>query len=152
MKKFIYIVALFVAFVGVNKANAQSGNAYTFPLIAHDTLTNTDTIAKVIHITEGDNQLGIQVVLNKLSGTVAGNVYLFQSLDGSNYVRTDSSTYGVIQPNTQFTPTGTNIATFYKTWTPSCYYLVQIVSSGTVSAPIKVSYTARKTSVIQKYQ
>ena len=138
--------------------SAQSGNAYTFPLIAKDTLTNADTLTKSIHITEGISELGIQVVVNKLSGTLAGKAYLYQSLDGKNYLLTDSASYtavpvvGSAARGTVVTATGTNVATFYKTETPSCYYVVQSLTSGTVSAVFTVSYTARKKSVIQKYQ
>lgn len=159
MKKIFYSL-LFITLAFVGSASAQSGNAFTFPILPKDTLTNADTLTKPIHITQGLKDLGIQVVVNKLSGTLAGKVVLYQSLDGVNYTGTDSvTTYGGIPSaigsaarNTVVTPTGTNIVTFQKTGTPSNYYLVEIITSGTVSAAVKVSYSGRIQSIIQKYQ
>ena len=141
------------AFVAII-TNAQTmpyARAYKFPTVAGDTLTNVDTVSKVITASAGYSVIGIQVGLTKLSGTVAGKAYLFQSLDGLNYLLTDSASYtatptfpATITNGAAITPTVTNIATFYKQTTPSVYYLVEVVSSGTGSAIATVSYTARQ--------
>lgn len=145
MKKIFYMLVVLLALTGY-KASAQYGNALTLPLIAGDTLNNVDTVTKLIRITGGFSGLGVQVNLNKISGTVAGKAYLWQSLDGSNYLLTDSASYTTLsttQPSLA-TPTVTASAIFQKALVPSTYYLVEAVSSGTVSMQVKVLYTTRK--------
>jgi len=147
MKKLLFILSL-VASVCI--CHAQSGYAYVFPTQAGDTLTNTDTVSRLIPATSGYSALGVQVSVNKLSGTLAGKAYLFSSTDGKNFALTDSAVY-VSTPtitstayyNGPITPTYTNVAQFTKNTVPFVYYLVQAVSSGTVSAPVQFSYTAR---------
>jgi hypothetical protein len=139
---------LFVALLGCLSfsANAQFGRAASFPLVAGDTLTNTDTVAKVITATAGYSASGIQVNLTKLSGTVAGKAYLYQSLDGINYVVTDSASYTTLSTTTPSiqSPSVTATAMFSKNPVPSVYYEVVATSSGTVSMVCRVLYTLRK--------
>lgn len=146
MKKIIYI---FLALIGLTafKANAQYGFAATAPVVAGDTLNNVDTVTKVLKVTGGFSGIGIQVNLFKISGTIpSGKAYLWQSMDGSNYVLTDSASYTTLsttQPALA-TPTASATATFQKVLAPSEYYAVEAVSSGTVSAAVRVLYTTRK--------
>ena len=110
--------------------------ATVFPLIAGDTLTNADTVNKVFTATAGYSALGVQPVVSKLSGTVAGKVYLWASLDGTNYVKTDSLT---------LSDQTTNTTVWGKTGgVPFVYYKVQAISSGTVSAKVRVYYVERR--------
>jgi hypothetical protein len=142
-------IALLVVLVAIgfsNKASAQFGKAYTFPLAVGDTLINTDTAFRPIPITGGYNELSFQVVLNKVSGTVAGKIYLLQSLDGANYTVTDSASYVPVSAYSKVTPTGTHIAIIQKQNAPSCNYLLMAVSSGTMNAPATFSYVARITA------
>ena len=137
---------LFLLVISIGLASeAQFGRAAAFQLSAGDTLTNTDTISKVITATAGYNAMGVQVLVNKLSGTLTGKAIIYQSLDGTNYQQTDSvTTFSTIPSWTGLTPTYTNSAYFQKVTVPGVYYKVSIISSGTVSAPIKVLYTLRK--------
>lgn len=120
------------------------------PLVAGDTLNNTDTVTKVIKVTSGYSCGSIQVNLNKISGTVAGKAYLYQSLDGFNYQVSDSATYATLSTTVPAiaTPSVTAIAVFQKTMLPSVYYAVVATSSGTVSAQIRVLYTSRRYSTV----
>lgn len=149
MKKiisFLFLIAVMFT------ANAQNGKAYTFATIAGDTLINTDTAGRIITASAGYNSMAISVNVTKLTGSaITGTCYLYQSLDGKNFgAATDTAAF---VGNQQFTanlplgsiiPTYTQTATFRKITTPSVYYLVVAISSGTVTEKVQFSYTARK--------
>lgn len=76
MKQLLFIFALFV---GIGSASAQS--VTTMPLVAGDTLTNTDTVDKYLpQFSGGYSGIAIEVRATRVSGTAAGKVYLFESL------------------------------------------------------------------------
>lgn len=138
MKKlFVFTLVLFAAF----STKAQFGHAAAF---SSTSISNVDTINHVITATAGYNALGVQVLVNKTSGTLAGKVYIYQSMDGVNYSVTDSTTYAATPSWTGIAPTYTNTAYFTKQTVPGVYYMVSIVTSGTVTATEKTFYTLRK--------
>ncbi len=128
-------------------AQAQFGSAYQFPLIAGDTLTNTDTVFKHVHLTAGYRDLGFHVLVNKLSGTLTGKLIIMASMNGKDYAPTDSMSYVVTPTTSAFTPTSTNEAWITKTGAPFPFYIILATSSGTVSAPVTVLYTSRREQV-----
>lgn len=139
MRKFLIVLLLSVGFA----AAVQAQSASVFPTVAGDTLvmsSSSDTVTKTKQFTAGYSALGFQVNVSKVSGTVIGKAYLYSSLDGSNYVVTDSSA--------AFTDQATNVAFFTKVTTPYTYYKVQVrpagAATGTMSAIVKVYYVARK--------
>lgn len=147
MKK-LFLLLLMSASIMLG-AKAQFGSAAVFPLVAGDTLNNVDSVAKIITASAGYKDLGIQVNLNKLSGTVGGKVYLYASMDKRNYTLIDSASYNAIPVGGSGSIFGvsngyTHVAIISRTGTPFTNYLVVPTSSGTVSAPIQVSYTLRK--------
>jgi len=131
MKKLFLFLALVIGLQTVT--HAQS--ATLMPLVAGDTLTNTDTLYKVITATAGYSALGIQPVVNKISGTVAGNVILQSSLDGVNYVNTDTLA---------LTDAAINTKLFSKVTTPFTYYRLRFITSGTQSYVPRIYYVLRK--------
>jgi hypothetical protein len=138
MKRILFFLMLIV---GVYSAQAQRATLIT--LAAGDTISTSsslDTVSKVIPITAGYSALGIQVVTTKVSGTVAGKAYLYSSLDGTNYVVTDSSA--------AFANQTTNTAFFTKATVPYVYYKVQVRdAAGGASTQVnivRVYYVARK--------
>jgi hypothetical protein len=138
MKK-IFILILMV--VGMTTIKAQQ--ATLISLAAGDTLSTSsslDTVSKVINATAGYSAIGIQVVATKLSGTVVGKAYLYSSLDGTNYVVTDSSA--------AFANQTTNTAVFTKQTAPYTYYKVQVRAAdgatSTQSVKIRVYFVLRK--------
>lgn len=141
MKKILIITLVLFATIGVK---AQFGRAATFPLVLADTLTNTDTVSKVITTTAGYNEIGIQVSANKLSGTLTGKVFLQGSMDAVNYITTDSLSWAAYVTSSYTVPTYTNYAYFTKVNAPWVYWRIWAQSIGTVSAPVTVSYTLRK--------
>jgi hypothetical protein len=139
MKKLIFLFALVLGFT----ISAKSQSATKFPTIVGDTIITTgslDTVFKVIPATTGYSALGIQVVTTKISGTVAGKAYLYGSLDGVNYVISDSSAAFVDQT--------TNVAQFTKSTTPFTSYQVQVRQMGggttTQSNKVVVYYVLRR--------
>lgn len=91
MKKAISIfltslVMLCTTFVG-GKAEAQvqlTGNYASF-LGVLDTLTNADTTTYTVSIQGVKTQLAIQANVLKISGTVNAKMYIYASVDGTNY-------------------------------------------------------------------
>jgi len=100
-----------------------------------DTIVNTATGYVGLTVQNYYDKVGIQTVITKISGTVAGTVTLQGSNDGTNYV-TVSSSYSDAQ-----THTATNVATSTKLFTitgsPYKYYRLSYTGSGTMSATIK---------------
>lgn len=143
MKKFILILVLgLLAFIAPT-VESKAQNATLISLAAGDTLSqssSSDTVSKVIRVTSPASAIGIQVNQTKLSGTGSGKVYLYGSLDGTNYVLTDSSS--------AFTDVTTNVAQFTKTSAPFTYYKVQArpmgAATGTQSAIVRIYYVIRR--------
>lgn len=139
MKKLIF---LFAMVVGIT-INATAQSAKLMPLIAGDTVDATsgvDTVKKYIPVTAGYSAMGIQVVGTKISGTVSAKAYLYGSLDGTNYVLTDSSA--------AFADQTTNVAQFTKTTTPFTSYQIQVrpatAAATTQKVRVRVYYVLRQ--------
>ena len=122
---------------------AKSQQATLFPLIAGDSISTSntlDTVFKTISVTAGYASAGIQVVTTKISGTVAGKAYLYSSMDGTNYVLTDSSA--------AFANQTTNTAIFSKSPVPYRYYQVQVRTQGVDGSTqvnrVRVYYVLRR--------
>lgn len=146
MKKLAFTLLLgMVAFLP--QSHAQFGTALTLPLIAGDTLNNVDTVFKAITTTAGYRDLGVQVLIKKISGTVAGKLILWGSMDGINYVATDSMSYALTTPSSLITPTFDNLAYVNKSGTPFTNYAILCTSTGTISAQVRVKYTLRRQQV-----
>ena len=130
-------------------SHAQFSSAYTFPVVAGDTLNNVDSVAKLVRATAGYNCMGFKVDLNKISGTVAGKFYLYASNTNDSWALIDSAVYAPIPAGVPGTTMGalngyTHTAVIQETKVPWTYYLLVPTSTGTVSAPIRVSYVLRK--------
>ena len=123
---------VFIALATVS--NAQS--TVKFPTIVGDTVANTGTQAKVIATSGGFSGAAVQVVLTKLSGTGAGTVGLYGSLDGVNYVQIGS--------NFTITNVTTQACTFYVSAPLPQYIKVLTTGSGTESILPVVYYRLPK--------
>lgn len=131
MKKFLFLA---IAVLGmITSTYAQ--RATLMRLTPGDTLTNTDTLYKVITVSAGYSSIAVQPVVTKISGTVAGNVIFQGSLDGSNYQDLDT----LVLSNA-----ATNSAVFAHAPTPYVYYRVRFITSGTQSYVPRIYYVLRK--------
>lgn len=130
MKQIIFIFALFV---GMASASAQS--VTTMPLVAGDTLTNTDTVDKYLpQFSGGYAGVAIEVRTTKVSGTVAGKAYLYESLlstpAGANSTVTLSA-WGAPVDSLIFSDASTNTKVFKRAAPATNFYRVMYVGSGT---------------------
>lgn len=116
-----YIFSLMILLLGLTT------EAQTFTFAGRDTVVNTGT--KTLNLAvKGTNTTGaFQVVVTKISGTVAGNVIFQGSVDGTNFVNLD-------------TLATTNVATQTEIFTdiPVKYpfYRMTYTGTGTMSAII----------------
>jgi hypothetical protein len=140
MKKLLFLFALVVSLT----ISATAQRATLIPIAAGDTISTSssmDTVSKVITLTAGYSALGIQVVGTKVSGTITSKAYLYSSLDGNNYLLTDSATAFA-------NSAGAQSVFFTKTTTPYVYYKVQVrqptTAGSTEALAVKVYYVARK--------
>lgn len=134
MKKIISVLLVVISLAIFTNSNAQT--ATTFPLVSADSLTNADTVSKVIQLTAGYSGIVIQPVVTKVSGTAAGTVILYESLDGTNYKSTGDTL--------SITDQAVNTVLWKKTSPVPVYYKVEGISSGTVVEILRVKYVARK--------
>lgn len=133
MKRLILLIAM-IATVAVCKA--QTGSAVKLPLAVGDTIKNAGTVAKVIKLTGGYSGLVVQVNLSVLSGTGAGTVQMYASLDGVNYTAVGSA-YTI-------TSSATQSAQFYITAPNASYYKILATGSGTESTVLSAWYRSPK--------
>lgn len=133
MKKILFIMALIAFGFG---ANAQ---LITFSHTASNptgTVTNTGTDTMTALIPGYSAATGIQLVVTKTSGTVAGTARLYGSIDGTNYVATgDTLTLADAAVNTVI-------------WTKSVpvyvNYRIRTTGSGTMVATTSAKAVQRK--------
>jgi hypothetical protein len=129
MKKLLLALVVLISF----SASAQTTQSITF--VGVDTLTNTDTVVKNLTLSTTANGIILQPVVTRVSGTAAGKVVLLQSIDGTNFIRTDSIA---------FTNVVTNTAFITKSQTLAPYYRVELTSSGTTVLWPQLWYFIRK--------
>lgn len=107
------------------------------PLTTSDSIkTGVLTVTKYITLTGGYSTVSIQPIVTEVSGTTAGKVKLYGSVDATNYVLLDSLVLSDV----------TTAQT--KVWniTPNKYakYKVEAVGTGTMNAVLRVWYLCRK--------
>lgn len=138
MKQFLFS-ALAVLFLTVNlfgqnkEVTFKGANG-----IVVDTVSNTNTKSITARVSGYQDVIAIQPVLTKISGTTAGTVRLFGSVDGANYVRI----------NTTDSLVASNVASQSKIFlvTNHAYefYRITYVGSGTHVTTLKALLIARK--------
>jgi hypothetical protein len=129
MKKLLLALVVLISV----SASAQTTQSVSFS--GADTLTNADTIVKNITLSTTANGIILQPVVTRVSGTAAGKVVLLQSIDGTNFIRTDSIA---------FTNVVTNTAFITKSQPLAPYYQLQFISSGTTVLWPQLWYFVRK--------
>lgn len=121
MKKIILMAILSVALFWTQAQTAFSHTASN-PTGA---VVNTAVDTMSYSMTKGYRLVGIQTVITKVSGTIAGTSILYASINGTNYVATgDTLTNTNVTTNT-FLLTKAN---------PYRYWQIRTTGSGTMSA------------------
>lgn len=130
--KILFLFAAFCLFA----VSGFSQFSSKMPLVAGDTIVNTGTVSKVQQITTGPSGIIFQVNLTKISGTGAGTVQLYGSLDGVTYTAVGSA-FTITNVTTQ--------AAYISVASPLPQYIkVLCTGSGTESVAVQVYYRAPK--------
>jgi hypothetical protein len=142
----------------VSSASILEGGAYGN---AVDTVDNTESITKYVKVQNSNNNISIQVVITKISGTVGGTVIPVASNDGVNFVDISRPSIAAtsLRPSYKDTLTPTNQTTNTKIYTftkatatdagtseygPYLYYGIKYTGTGTMSAKFKAYAVGRK--------
>jgi len=166
MKNIILLLSLFTFIVigasaqTVTSASSLVGGTYGLTV---DTLDNTETITKYIKVTGSHKSMSLQLVVTKISGTVAGTCRPVASNDGTNFVDISSPSIAITALRPAYTDTITlaNSTTNTKMWTMPMngtlnasivpafpqylYYGFSCTGSGTMSAKLR-GYLVPRTS------
>jgi hypothetical protein len=123
MKKAIFFLLIgLVCSIGLQAQTGTFSHTASNPTGA---VVNTSVDTMTYTLSKGYQLVGIQTIITKVSGTVAGTSVLYASIDGVNYVSTGD------------TLTNTNVTTnsFLVTKaTPYKYWRILTTGSGTMSA------------------
>jgi hypothetical protein len=130
MKKVLMSLAMLL---GVTCAYAQP--SYSVPFTGADTLTNADTVVVNLTLSNILDGIILQPVLTRVSGTAAGRVVLTQSINGVNFIRTDSISLSNVVTNTAFISKAGPVAPYYR---------IEFISSGTTVLVPQLWYFQRK--------
>jgi hypothetical protein len=137
MKKiFIALFAFAICFAVSTANNTAHAQVYkTRTLAAGDTASNATTIYLTKAAIE-DGIVAIQAKVTKISGTVAGTVWLQGSIDGTNFETISTDTLALANQTTNF-----KIWTISKTNYSS--YRIKVTTSGTQASVATLSWLRR---------
>jgi hypothetical protein len=130
MKKIFSTIVLLFA---INFCYSQA--AISIPFVGVDSLINADTVVKNITLSSSLNGVIFQPVITRASGTAAGKVVFAQSIDGVNYIPTDSITLTNILTNSTLVSKSTPVSTNWR---------ITFISSGTTALWPQLWYLPRK--------
>lgn len=129
MKKTI-LLSLALLSLAFASTVAEAQNPTATPMTVSDTIRNTTATTATIKQPFVLSQYAIQVVITKVSGTVAGTAKFYGSLDGVNYNKVATDTLAL-----------TNTTTNSYIWAPGAakylYYRITVVGVGTMKATMK---------------
>ena len=134
MKKFLVLLFLIASLT----VSAQFSTGVRLPIATTDSMeVGQLTVTKYITLGSGYSTVSIQPTVTEFSGTTAGKVKLYGSIDAVNYVQLDSLVLADV----------TTVQTKIWNITPNKYakYKIEGVGVGTMNAVLRVWYLARKT-------
>lgn len=130
MKKIFSTIVLLLV---INLCYSQA--AISIPFVGVDSLINADTVVKNITLSSSLNGVIFQPVITRASGTAAGKVVFAQSIDGINYISTDSITLTNVLTNSTLISKSTPVSTNWR---------ITFISSGTTALWPQLWYLPRK--------
>lgn len=140
MKKILFSLLMAGAclFISPVTSNAQTGTGdYEGYLGALDTLTNADTATYIATVTGPKHNVSFSVNITKLTGTLAGKINLYGSVDGTNYLTTALATEITITDASQVRGFSLNYNGYKK-------YKLVVITSGTNTSSHRASIMYRK--------
>lgn len=135
MKKTLIILSLVLVSL-VSRAQMSSAIAMNDGDTQGDTLTNAATLYHSLKVKESYSSVGFQVVVSKLSGTIAGTSFIQGSLDGTNYVS--------ISDTLALTNVTTNTDIWLEKPSSYLYYRIKTTGSGTMSGRVYGYFLGKK--------
>lgn len=129
MKKLFSTIVLLLV---INLGYSQS---ISLPFVGVDSLINTDTAVKDITLSSSLNGVIFQPVITRVSGTAAGKIFFAQSINGTDYITTDSVILSDAVTNTALISKVTPVATNWR---------ITFISSGTTALWPQLWYLPRK--------
>ena len=141
MKKLIFILLAICVTIGASAQKVPFYNAKNTYSLANlvaatvtvDTVTNAGAGALYTKVSNGDGRVTIQVNVQKVSGTVAGTITLYGSLDGVNYKAiVTKETQTALATGTLADNAGVTAYTWRLTDSPYLYYQVGTAGGTTV--------------------
>lgn len=133
MKKLISILCLLASL------NVSSQSVSTMVKSA-TTFTNSTAVTATLQVNAASENISIQAIATKSTGTVAGTVALSVSLDGTNYISLTSNTLAL-------TDVTTNTAIFPLTNSNYLFYKLTFTGTGTmVATPAGYVYSSGTTN------
>lgn len=133
MKKILFLLSM-ALFTLISVQAQRVPTAVTRSISSFDTLTNVDTSA-INYNSIGSHVKGFQATVTKVSGTVAGKVYLQGTIDGYAWVTIDSLTLSNQATNTKIFPI---TATTYNS------YRSNAITSGTQVSVLTLAVLRRQ--------
>lgn len=132
MKKTIFL--LFVLLVSTFMVKGQL--AYQSHLAALDTLIDADSHRDTVQVSGSKTNVSFAVRVLKISGTVAGTIKIYGSVDGTYYgtAATDSAT--IVD--------GNGVYQFVRNYNPYSHWIVVSTTSGTCHASVRAALMWRK--------
>ena len=139
-KALLLLLSVGLAF-GTATAQSSSGSGILKSSQTHvptDTVVNTAVKNQSLPISVVNNAVSVQSVITKISGTVAGVVRLYGSLDGINYVR--------VLPGDSLVASNVAVQSkvFVVTFPAYSYYRIGYAGTGTMSAKLNSIAVWRK--------
>lgn len=128
MKKII-LSALFALCLSVTHAQSVVTTMKSSYSLNSDTVTDAGSAYVQLQVTGCYQQVSVQVVVTRLSGTVNAPVYLQASIDGANFLNVSST-------DTLHATTGTVTHVWIVNTNPYLYYRLSITGQGTMAATI----------------
>ncbi len=119
------LMAFFVMLMATTVSTSANAQTVMAKKPTTDTLVDTDNATITSDIIADGASILVQVSAKRISGTLAGKVYLKQSANGVDYITIDSLTLSNAARDSK-------IFTISKTSAPALYYQAYYTSTGTV--------------------
>lgn len=148
MKKIVFIIAAVALMLAIRpeaKSQAALYNLLSTPYgLTSDTISNAATVTLTSGVVSGGSVTAtVQINITEISGTTAGTITLFGSLNGTEWIAlTDASAVPAIA-----TKTATDVASQQFIWrvtgNPMRYYRVSWTGTGTMSDRLTAQLVVR---------
>lgn len=139
MKKLFSILVISLSLLSLTSHQARGQSPVHVPVVAGDTLVNADTLTRIFSFTDGYAGIILTPVVTKISGTVAGTMYLYESGNGTDWSDATDSLVLANSASRQYPKRG-----FRLTAPIAAKYKMVFITSGTQSYKTDFYYVLRR--------